>query len=207
MSGLDCLGATEIGLDAGGGWTQGLGNILQAAGGLATGITSTVEQAQAEKKLKADQEAALRAAVAADSSAASAIAKASVSAKLKSASAAMDQKAAEVAVSAQQQAAAKLSGDASEVRAQVADKARAAAISAAQAAPNDAYKAALVDAWTSVINQSNNAAIVKKDQEASAPAQSGESFLTKKLIGPVPTWGVGVGAVAAGLLAKRFLLK
>ncbi len=223
MSGLDCLGAnieiganTEIGFDI----TQGLGPILQAAGGLATGIADTVKQAQDEKKLAADQAAKVKAATAADLGAAMSLAKAAVSAKVaegasatpaQKSAAIMDRKAADVAVAAQQAAAAKLTDDGSEVRAAAAQTAQNTAIAAAQAAPNDVYKAALVDAWTSIINKANNAAMVSNAPGASGEATSGgsggESFLTKKIVGPIPTWGVGLGAVAAGLLAKKFLGK
>jgi hypothetical protein len=201
---LDSLGATEIGIDI----ATAIGPMLEAAGGLTSGIINTVKQAQDEKKLAADQATKLKSALAADISAASALAKAAVSAQAKAPSAAMDQKAADLAVSAQQTAAGKLSADANEVRAAAAQTAQTQAIGQAQAAPKDAYKAALVDAWTTIVNKANNAAIVSKSPEGGAAAQSGgESFLTKKVIGPVPVWGAGLGVVGLGLLAKKFLGK
>lgn len=208
MSDLDCLGAnieiganTEIGFDI----TSGLGPLLQSAGGLATGIADTVKQAQDEKKLASDQEAKVKAAVAADLGAAIALAKAAVSAKLKAPSATMDQKAADLALSAQQAAAAKLTGDGSEVRAAAAQTAQANAIAAAQAAPGDAYKAALVDAWTKIINSANNATIVSKAPESGGGAKGdgGGSWFSQKT-GPVPNWGIaGLAASAAGFFIYR----
>jgi hypothetical protein len=199
---LDALGEDAVGFDV----TAALGPILQSAGGLATGIASTVKQAQEEKKLAADQEAKVKAAVAADLAAANALARAAVSAKDKKPTAAMDQKAADIALASQQEAASKLTPDGNEVRASAAKTAQALAITAAQAAPNDATKAALVDAWTNILNRANNAAIVSKADGGAVAASGGEeSFLAKKVIGPVPVWGAGLGAIAAGVLAKKFL--
>jgi len=203
MSDLDCLGANvEIGFDL----TQGLGNILQAAGGLGTGIAETVKQAQDEKQLSADQASALKSVLAADKFAALAVARADASEKAKLPRAAMDRKAADLAISAQQTAAAnpKLSGDASAARAEAAQKEQQLAIAQAQEAPTDVYKAALVDAWGKVMNQSNNATIVKKSSEGSGASSSGDgggSFLTKK-IGPLPAYQYGLGAALAGLAYK-----
>jgi hypothetical protein len=204
---LDCLGANaEIGFDI----SQGLGTIFEAAGGLTTGITSMVKQDQDEKKLKADEASNLKTAQAKDIAAATALAKATVSAQLKAPSAAMDQKAAEVALTAQGQAAGKLSGDASEQRAAAAEKERATAISAAQAAPKDVYKSALVEAWTKVINAANNGTIVSKGAESAATPShsSGEGSWFSKKTGPVPNWSLAAGGAAAvaALLGHKFLL-
>lgn len=205
MSDLDCLGAKiEIGI----GITDGIATFLPIAGGLTTGIAETVKQAQDEKKLSADQANALRAALEADKTAATAIATADFSEKAKLPRAALDRKAADMAVNAQQAAAAnpKLSADASAVRAEAAQKEQRQAMAQAQAAKTDterAQKTALVDAWTKVMNMANNATATK--QEASGgvvvPKGDGESILTKK-VGPLPVYGYGIGAALAGLAYK-----
>lgn len=215
-SDLDCLGANiEIGANTekGIGVAEGLATFLPIAGGLTTGIADTVEQAKKEKQLSADQASALKSMLEADKTAATAVATADFSEKQKLPRAALDRKAADLALNAQKAAAAnpKLSADASAARAEAAQKEQRQALALAQAATTDidrAQKTALVEAWTKVMNMANNATATKQDSAGGgAPKSDGESFLTKKVIGPVPVWGAGLGAIAAGLLAKKYLGK
>lgn len=206
---LDCLGAnveignTEIGFDFG----DGFGQILQAAGGLTTGITSMVKKDQDEKKLASDDEAKLKSAIAADLAAAAALAKADVSVQLKSASAAIDKAAADSAESAQDRAASKLSSDANDRRADAADQALARAVAAAQAAPKDGYKSALVKAMTTVANKAHSGAIVSSENKGSEVAKSDSGSWFSGKTGPVPNKAIaGVGALGvAALVAKKVL--
>lgn len=199
---LDYVGANvEIGFD----WSEGLGTIFQAAGGLTQGVTSIVEKEQAKAKAATEEKAAIEASVRADLAAAVALQRATLSEALKGASAGIDRTAADLAVSAADRAGAKLSAGAQEARADAANRNRAAAISAAQASPKDASKKALVDAWTRLINKAQAGAIVASEKGPAEPPPP-KSFLTKPLIGPVPGWAVGAGGVGLlAYLAKRFL--
>lgn len=200
---LDFVGANvEIGFD----WSEGLGSIFQAAGGLTQGITSIVEKEQAKQKAAVEEKAAIDASVKADLAAAFALQRAALSAALKSASAEMDKTAADIAVSAADRAGAKLSAGAQAARADAANQSRATAISAAQASPKDAAKKALVDAWTMLINKAQAGAIIASDKGEVVPREE-KSWLTKPAVGPVPGWGLAAGGAAlAAVLAKKFLL-
>lgn len=199
---LDFVGANvEIGFD----WSEGLGSIFQAAGGLTQGITSIVEKEQAKQKAAVEEKAAIDASVKADLAAAVALQRAALSAALKSASAEMDKTAADIAVSAADRAGAKLSAGAQAARADAANQSRAMAISAAQASPKDASKKALVDAWTMLINKAQAGAIVASEKGPAEPPPP-QSFLTKPVVGPVPGWAVGAAGLGVlAYLGKRFL--
>lgn len=207
---LELLGADEIGFDPG-----DLGSIFEGLGEITKGGLAIHQKNEAEKKAAAAEKSSIDAATAADRNAAAAAAKAAVSQQLKKPSASIDQAAAAAASQASQRAAAKLSETGAEARTTAADAELNKAIANAQADPKDAYKAALVAAWTSIVNQTNNAqvtgpsntALARRDSDGTG--SSGESFLTRKVIGPVPGWGVvGIGAAlaaTAAVVAKKLL--
>lgn len=187
---LELLGVDEcVGLDAG-----SFGSIFQAAGELAKGGISLYEQDKAEKKAAADSDAKLKAVIAADVAASVAAARADVSAQAKSASAQVDKAAAEAAARAQDRAGSALSPTNSAQRAEAAEKALAQATAKAQASPKDAYAVALMKAWTATVNKANNVQLTA-DQPARPAEGGGESWLTRKVVGPVPGWGVAAGGV------------
>jgi len=217
---LDCLGAnTEIGSEELGFDMGDVGSMFQAAGGLTTGIVSTVQKDQQEKKLAADEKAALDKAIAADVAAAAALARSDLAAQLvagagakvtaaQKSAADLAKAAADSACDAQDRAAAKLSPEANEKRADAADVAKANAITAASTAPNDASKVALSKAWVTVANKAHSGAIVssgKKDGGELVKAEKGGDGWLAGKIGPVPNKAIaGVGALgAAALIAKK----
>jgi hypothetical protein len=213
MSGLCCLGADEVGFDA-----ESAGTIFKAAGELAQGGLSMYEKSQADKKAKADAEAKAKASIAADANAASTAARAAVSAAAAKGvtsgytPAAADAAAAQVAAAAAARAGAGLPPEAQAARVAAAEKALGEATKQWQASPKDAYKAALVKAWEQTLQKAQNAQIVSNDAPAQLqpqPQGGGESWLTRKVVGPVPGWGVvAAGAVALGgvsLLVKRLV--
>lgn len=202
MDGLHYLGCdTHVGFD--------YGSILQSAGGLASGIISSVEEDKAKEKLAADDEKKAQAAIAADLAASNAAARAETSAALKQPSAAVDASAAQTAAAAQDRAAADLSPSASEKRAAAADKALKDATASAQASPKDGYKAALVRAWTTTANKAHNVSIVSSEggKGKKGDKSGGESWFTRRVVGPIPGYGVVVGGVGIlgilGLVIKK----
>lgn len=200
--GLDTLGAEEVGVD--------YGSILQAAGGLATAGVSAAEQAQKEKDAKADEEKKAAGAIAADQAAASAMARADVSAQTHAPSATIDAQAAQMAISAQDSAAAGLTANAQKKRAEAADATLAAVVKASQAKPGDKNQTALVKAWTTVAAKAHSGAISATGAPGSGLVPGGESWFTRPVLGKVPGYGVlliGAGALGAGwLVVKKFIL-
>lgn len=211
MDGLRYLGCEEyVGLDF------GYGTLFKTAGGIAEGAIVAHEQDVAQEKLDKDEETRVSAAVAADIAASNAQARAEISAQLKSPSASIDAQAAQLSASAQDKAGGALSDAGSQKRAVAADKALADAIKNAQAAPKDGYKAALVKAWTAASNKAHNTSIVSSDAgggkgKGKGGKGSGESFWTRRVVGPLPGAAVvpiGVGVVGAlGYAVKRIFFK
>jgi hypothetical protein len=207
QDGLDTLGAEDysVGVD--------YGSILQAAGGLATAGVSAAEQAKKEDAAKADDDKNVKAAIAADQNAATAMAKADVSASTKASSAAIDAQAAQMAITAQDQAGAKLSSDGQKKRAQAADDTLAAVVKVSQSKPGDVNQTALVKAWTAVANKAHAGAILgPMGTGGGKGGDSGGSWLTRPVgTSKIPGYGVlllGAGGLGAlWLLAKKFVFK
>lgn len=196
---LDLLGAEGGGFD--------FGTIFKAAGELAQGGISMYEQKQAKEKAAADDSAKVNAAVQADTAASVAMAKADYSAVMKAPSASIDAAAAEVASRAQDRAGSVLGTDGQAKRAKAAEAALDRAIVNAQNKPKDRYAMALVKAWTATVNKAQNVQIVSAASSGPVPDTGGiGDFLSRRVVGPVPVWGVGLaGAGVLGLLAKRYL--
>jgi hypothetical protein len=205
--GFEVLGCDdEIGLD--------YGQLLQAAGGVAQYGVSAAEQEKKESAGKADDAKKLAAVIAADYAASEASAKADASAQLKSPSASIDAIAAQTALATQDAAgAAGFSSDSAKKRADSADQALAAAIKEAQSKPKDVFLAAKVKAWQATANKAHGSAIVSLDKGGSGGkgGPGGESFFTKKVLGPIPGWGVltlGAGVLGAvAIVLKKFVFK
>ena len=210
MDGLHMLGADEIGE----GYADLIGPIFQAAGGIVQSGVNYHEQDQAKKKLAADDEAKVKAAMAADINAVTAAAKADVSAQLKSPSAAVDAGAAAAAVAAQTRAGSVLSPAAAEQRARAAEAALAAATAKAQASPKDGYLLAVMKAWTATVNKAQNSQITSTALVPTTGAASGydtgESWFMRPVLGPVPGWGVALGGAGTlgvvALAVKKWFL-
>lgn len=205
--GLEYLGVDEeVGFD--------VASLLQPAGALATYGVSAYEQEKKEKDSKADQDKKLSAVIAADYAASEAAAKADVSAQLKGASAGIDAVAAQNAAAAQDSAGmAGLSPDSAKKRADEADKALATAIKEAQSKPKDGYAQAKVRAWQATVNKAHSTAIMSAGSGTGGAggSSSGDSWLTRRVAGPVPGYGVlaiGAGVLAAvGVVVKKMFFK
>ena len=197
MEGLDLLGCDgEIGLDF------GYGTLFKTAGGIAEGAISAHEADVEQAKLDKDEQDKLNAAVAADIAASNATARADVSAQLKSSSASIDAQAAQLAQTAQDKAGAGLSDAGQAKRAAAADKALDTAVKNAQSSPKDGYRQALVKAWTATANKAHNGTISSfddgggKGKGKKGGKGGGESFWTRRVVGPLP--GAAVVPLAAG---------
>lgn len=202
-SGLDLLGTDEVGQE-GGGWGAIIGPVLQAAGGITKGGLEIHEQQEKEKKAKAEDASEVAAAIRDDAAAASALANAEASEKLKRPTADIDRGTANAALARSR------SHGPSRGRAEAAQKALDAAAAAARNNPKDAYKVSLARAWVQLANVADNAQIKAADQPRGGDAGGGESFWTRRIIGPVPGWGVAAGGVgilgAVGLAVKKWLI-
>lgn len=211
---LNLLGADEVG-DFGG-YGDLITSAINAGVGLGKGIASTVEQKKAAEAAAAEEQSAISKATAADAASASAEATAKVSPT------AVNKNAAAAAAAAAGRAGAALKSQAAHAkRAEAAEKAHAAAVAAAQSEKDKSkipYREALVEAWTAVVTKAQSGAVTAPTaQEAAlappAPPPPAESWLTRKVAGPVPGWGVAVGAsglafvLADKLFLKRFIFK
>lgn len=187
------------------------GSILQSAGGIITSAVDVAQQAEKEKQLAGAEKKKLDTAIAADVAASNAAAKAAVSAQLKSASAQIDLMAAQSAIAAQDRAGAALSAESAELRVAAAEKQLELATQNAQATPKDGYKAALAAAWTQTVNKARNldiqAAPARGAGKGGGAGSEKEPWLTRRVLGPVPGWGVVVGggalATVLGYLVKK----
>ena len=184
------------------------GDIFKSGGELIKGGAELYEKEQTAKKSSADDKKNLDDAIAADITASKAVASASLS----SATAA-DKENAKYATALQDKAGAKLSGDSQGKRADAAEKVLGEAMAKWRANPKDEYASALVKAWQATTNKGHGGAIVTKDEERGKKADHEEksggimALLQKKVVGPVPVWGLGIGGVAAAVIGKKYLLK
>jgi len=209
---LNLLGADRIG---DGGYGDMITSIVNAGVGVGKGVASMVEQKQAAEAAAAAEKDAINKATAADAAAASAQATAKVSPT------SINKNAAAAAVAASERASSLLkSQGAHALRAEAAERAHAAAVAAARSERDKskvAYREALVEAWTALMTKAHSGAVVApspKEAALAAPApQAQDTWLTRKALGPVPGWGVAVGAsglaflLADKLMFKRFVFK
>jgi hypothetical protein len=197
---LDYFGVDEFGFD--------YGSLLQAAGNLTTGIVSSVEESQKQEKASSEQTKALDTAVQADIAASNTAAQAMVSAQLKSASAKKDAAAAQAAAQAAAGAGAGLSPESAKSRQDTADKMLANATARAQAKPKDGYLAATVKAWTQTVNKLHDGGSL---EEKKGKKTSDEGWLTRRVVGPIPGYGVLVGGAGLlggiGIVVKKIFFK
>jgi hypothetical protein len=221
--GFDCFGTDEeLGFDT--------SALLQGAGGLASGVMAQVKDDQAKNKVSADESKKLANAIAADIVAVTAAAKADTTApkvgRATGVSATADAAAAKIAASAADKAAAGLSADSQQKRADAADKALAASVAALQKSPSNEYQAALVTEWTAQANKAHSGSISASDDgsaddsgggkkgkggKGKKGADAGGSILTRPVLGPVPLWGVLVGGAGilgvVGVVVKKMFFK
>jgi hypothetical protein len=194
---LDLLGCDEIGFD--------YGSLLSAAAGLAEGGITMYKQSESEAKTSADATKAAGKATQADLDAASAIAKADVSAQLHSKSAASDKTAATAAL------ALVVSTPPSQQRIDDAKKMQAKAQTDSKASPADGYKKAYASAWGAVIDAITGGGPAGGGDKKSKDKGDKESWLTRRVIGPIPGYGVLVGGAGIlgiiGLIVKRLVRK
>lgn len=200
---LDCMG-----LDF-----SSFGDIFKSTGELVKGGAELYEKEQAAKKSSADDKKSLDDAIAKDITASKAVAVAAMSAAT-----AADKESAKFALSLQDKAGEKLSGDSQSKRADAADKALGEAMAKWKASPKDEFAAALVKAWQATSTKAHGGAIVAKGDESeskSAKRSRGDddsgsgimSLLRKKVVGPVPVWGVGLGGIAAIVIGRKYIGK
>jgi hypothetical protein len=195
------LGADDVGIE--------LGPILQASGGLISAGVEAAEKDKAEKAGAAAERTRIDTAVAADMAAANAIAKADVSAQLKQPSAAIDAQAAQMALSSSGRAGAVLSVEGQQKRADAARKALENAVKNAQDKPSDGFRQALVKAWTQVETAAQSSAISAGGRRQGGLDDYGKNWFVRPVLGKIPGWGVVAGGTGiAGALwfaVKKFL--
>jgi hypothetical protein len=201
---LDLMGADDVGLDM-----SGFGDIFKSTGELVKGGAELYQKNEAEKKASADDKKNLDIAIAADIAASKAVAQAAIPSATDA-----DKQAAALASSAQDKAGAKLSADSQSKRADAANRQLSDAMAKWKASPNDALAGALVKAWQTTATKAQSGTITSKAGEGSKNGKGGGgsdggigALLTKKVIGPVPVWGLGVGGIGAAFLAKKYWLK
>lgn len=193
--GLDVVGADYGGL---------VSSIFSAAG---AGV-DYAKQSQKEKEDAAKSDAKLQAAIAADQAATNAVARATVSAAVakkdptKAGAAKADALAARSALAAQDKAGADLPEDRRDARIEAAQKAVEDADTGLQNALRAGGSPVVVaQAQLDAANQTLNKAkglVVKNDPVADkSSAGDGESFFTKKVVGPVKVWHALLGVVGA----------
>jgi len=194
MTGLDLLGADNLGFD--------YSTLFKVTGGLLEGGGSMLEQSQAEKKTTAESATKLDAAIQADRDASNAAAKADVSAQLKSKTAAADAAAAKKAAAVQDAA------EMSQARTDAADQMLATVTKNAEAKPKDGYRAALLRAW--IVTAAKAHGTVPGGEAGKGKADKDqESWWTRRVLGPIPGYGIVVGSVAVvgvlGLVVKKIV--
>ena len=195
-SGLDLLGADDLtGFD--------YGALLKVAGGLLEGGAAIAEGKQAEGKTAAETATKLDAAIQADRDASNAAAKADVSAQLRSKTAAAD------AVAAKKAAAVQDAAETSQARIDAADQMLATVMKNAKAKPKDGYQAALLRAWTVTAAKAHGN--VAGDAGGKVKDANQEPWLTRRVVGPIPGYGVVVGSVmlagVLGLIVTKIVLR
>lgn len=218
-SGYEIIGQRQTILGEGAGWMDMLPGLFSAAG---QGVSSLVEKKKADdalEKTTKDSEAALYAATSADQRAREALSKALFSEDLKSPSASADRLAADMSLSAQDEAGRGLSPENCKKRSDAAKKALEKATNEWQAASagKDANKTKAkelgVRAAQQVYAKTQNALMVQASQFPGGLAQQQAylrqmqanqgSWFTRPVLGPVPGIGVlaGVGVIAGVVYA------
>lgn len=202
--GLDLDGALGLGRgDALGFSSEDLGTILKFGSEAATTAMSMKEKADREAKTKADEDAAVRAAVAAD---VDAVAAAAAAARVKRRP--EDDPSARALAEAATAAGAELSEGGQRRRLAEARRAAAAAAKNAASHPKDAAAAAMARAWTGALPwiQAGGSRPPAGSGAAALPLPSEEGFWSRKLVGPVPRWGgaAAVATVLGGLAWRRW---
>ena len=192
------------------------GSLFSTAGNLGEGIMKAVDADKAEKEASSRDKSALDAAITADLAASSALAAALASAAFAKdergqALAQANKMAADIALSTQDVAGAKVPAALVPQRVDKAQAQLAAAVAKLQAAPGDAYAQGLVKAWTQTLNKAQNGQIVKSAPDGPRQ-QVQEGWLTQKGLLGLPNYGVVAGgaglagavwyAVKKGLFAK-----
>jgi hypothetical protein len=187
-SGFDCLGVSYIGDDL-------LSTILKTGAAVAEGQIEAHEQGQADAKTASEEHAHFEAAKSADAQAATAIAHAIVSGALNASTADSDRTFAEKMFTDAHTARSALAPDSEKMRDAAAKSQLARAVANAASSHGDGYKKALADAWQKVV--SSNTAFDAK----TSSTKSSESWLTRRVLGPVPGYGVlvGGGGILAGI--------
>lgn len=207
---LDMMGAEEIG-------QFDYGALLTTAGNVAEAGIKVHEAEEAAKKASAEEATAINAAISADATAASARATALTSAAIAQkavgkqkaaadAKAAASQLVADSAAAAQDEASAALPAKLAPQRVAAARKALAAATAKLQSSPTDLYAQSLVKAWQQTLAKAQNAQITRGASDVGAlAAPKEESFLSRKIVGPVRVWhaGAGVGVLGLGWVAVK----
>jgi hypothetical protein len=214
MSELLVLGAIEIGDDI-------FSTLIKAGAEGATSIVKQVQGDGAASDAAAAAAQALQDAIAADTTAALAMAQSLTSDALASAApgsaasksraqASADHAALDQALAAQDRAAAKLPDTVSDKRVAAAQNALAVATKRLQAAPTETYAQNLVTAWTKIVAKTQNAEIRGKADDGKASKATIDddrpSWWTRKVLGPVPGWGVAAGLGTGAVLLLRRLL-
>ena len=183
-------------------------SLFTAAGRGAQSLIQAKKDADAAEVSAKEASDALAASVAADKFAKEALAKSFVSAVNESTSKVPDKIAADMAVLAAVEAGSKLSAEGKKKRAEAARAAVQSAVqewqiaSAGKNAQAIKVKAAWVQAAQQVFAMTQDAPAPVGDKprgEPLPPPVVSESFFTRKVVGPIPGWGLvaGVGAIAA----------
>jgi hypothetical protein len=218
MNGLDIIGAgPSVGI-------FDYGAIIDTAANLAQGGVKFAQQTQAESAANADADRKLAAAVSADAAATAAMARAAMSADLAKSdpkqadTATADKMAADAALAAQAKAGAAVPPARAAERIAAAqksvDNAQAAygnALRSGNAAVKQATQYTLAAAQQTLARAQGGGDEPTKagkgdKANAGTPSSDGESFLSKKIVGPVKVWHAGAGGLALGvgyLLLRR----
>lgn len=192
MDGLDCLGCDDVGF---------IDTIFQTAGGLMQGIAGAVEQDEAQEAAQQKQTQQVTAAIQADADATLTAARATMSSQLHLKTAAADEKERAKKEAQQNAAGAGLDDNGIKQRVAAASKALADAKKNATAKPKDFYPPILVKAWVNTLSK-----IQGQGEDGSAKG-SQESWLTRRVAGPLSGSTILVGAGILGILGFLVLKK
>lgn len=203
---LGAVSPDKVGMSAAGPYGDLWGGILSTAGGLAEGIVNTSQAADQESKTTSDDQAKLRAVVAADAAAATAIANsitadalaASATGTAKSGAAtkaSSSQAAMKAALAAETTAAAALPEAQTAARMKAITDAGSAVKDKIKKDPSNLFNKALATAWDKV------ASLAQHGDAPVAPSRAEEAgVLSMKLFGPVELWHLGAGGGLIGLV-------
>ena len=211
---------TLLGEGEGFNWASIIPGIFSAAGQGTAMIVQSEQEKKRQKKEAADQASALAAALAADTRAKNALATSLLSAEAGASGKVYDEMAAKSALDEADEKAKVLSPESQKRRAEAAKSARDRAIAERRAVEGNKdagvvkVKEAYVRAAQQVYAKTQNALIAQAAQlpggvaEMQAVPAKPESWLTKKVLGPVPGWVVLAGSavvatVAIAALARR----